>query len=90
LIEQLGAPSAIYQRPATRFVLEFIGNADRVGGRALEAAPRGRAMPHPPWRGVASIRTDVALTSGQKVAVMFQTKRAAVSDNPAARLVFPD
>jgi spermidine/putrescine ABC transporter ATP-binding subunit len=33
-IEQLGPPRAIYERPATRFVADFIGGSSRLRGRA--------------------------------------------------------
>jgi len=34
-IEQLGAPREIYERPATRFVADFIGASSRLRGRAI-------------------------------------------------------
>ncbi|MBN9025097.1 MAG: ABC transporter ATP-binding protein [Rhizobiales bacterium] len=37
-IEQQGRPSDIYNRPATAYVADFIGGANRVGGRILEVA----------------------------------------------------
>ena len=33
-IEQLGPPRAVYERPATRFVADFIGGSSRLRGRA--------------------------------------------------------
>src|SRR5262249_59724234 len=36
-IEQLGAPREIYERPATRFVAEFIGASTVLRGRAVAA-----------------------------------------------------
>jgi spermidine/putrescine ABC transporter ATP-binding subunit len=53
-IEQVGAPSDIYERPRTRFVADFIGEINLIdgawsGGRFLAAD--GRAMPAPPSAG---------------------------------------
>ncbi len=36
-IEQFGAPAAIYSRPATPFVLDFVGTSTRFGGRVTRA-----------------------------------------------------
>jgi spermidine/putrescine transport system ATP-binding protein len=49
LIEQLGTPRELYSQPATRFVAEFLGGVNWVGGTAIrpecmrisEAAPEG-------------------------------------------------
>jgi iron(III) transport system ATP-binding protein len=41
-IEQVGTPQAIYQRPATRFVADFIGKANFVEARVLSQSD-GRA-----------------------------------------------
>jgi spermidine/putrescine ABC transporter ATP-binding subunit len=47
-IEQLGAPREIYERPATRFVAEFIGASTVVRGRAAAgdrlALPGGQSL----------------------------------------------
>lgn len=38
VIEQLGAPEEIYERPRTSFVADFIGAANVLGARLLEAS----------------------------------------------------
>ncbi|HJU25414.1 MAG TPA: ATP-binding cassette domain-containing protein, partial [Rhodanobacteraceae bacterium] len=50
-IEQVDTPAALYQRPATPFVCEFIGRVNRIplaldNGRPLAAEWR---LPHAPW-----------------------------------------
>lgn len=42
-IEQIGRPSEIYDRPATRFVAEFIGETNVISGKVTEAGA-GRAI----------------------------------------------
>src|SRR5215469_11886998 len=37
-IEQIGAPEDIYNRPKTRFVADFVGSANLIGGRITAAA----------------------------------------------------
>jgi ABC-type Fe3+/spermidine/putrescine transport system ATPase subunit len=39
-IEQIGTPEAIYNRPKSRFVADFVGSANLIGGR-LRSPPRG-------------------------------------------------
>jgi ABC-type Fe3+/spermidine/putrescine transport system ATPase subunit len=53
-IEQVGTPGDIYERPATRFVAEFIGrmNFFTAGGRTVAIRPeRARLLPDPPGEG---------------------------------------
>jgi len=38
-VEQAGAPAEVYQRPASRFVADFIGSADFLTGPVLAVAP---------------------------------------------------
>ena len=40
-VEQLGAPSEIYRRPATRFVADFIGEANLLPVQIVERGPSG-------------------------------------------------
>jgi iron(III) transport system ATP-binding protein len=40
-IEQVGSPAEIYQRPVSRFVADFIGNANFVDGVVKEVEPDG-------------------------------------------------
>ena len=39
-IEQIGSPSEVYQRPATRAVAEFLGDANFLAGDAREGTVR--------------------------------------------------
>jgi iron(III) transport system ATP-binding protein len=39
-IEQIGTPEAIYNRPKSRFVADFVGSANLIGGR-LKSTPDG-------------------------------------------------
>jgi len=43
LIDQLGSPREIYERPATRFVAGFIGTSNLISGRA-DTVDQGRAV----------------------------------------------
>ena len=58
LIEQLGTPDEIYDRPATRFVAEFIGSP-AMNMIAAERTPMG----------LAAMGADLALDDGQRQAL---------------------
>jgi len=72
-IEQLAPPREIYERPATRFVADFVGASSRLRGRAT-AADRVELGP-----GV-SVRVDVgrALPIGEFVELAIRPERVAV------------
>ncbi|WP_034278620.1 ABC transporter ATP-binding protein [Haloechinothrix halophila] len=53
-VEQLGTPAEIYERPATRFVAEFIGTSNLLTGTAAATTADG---------------TDVRLDCGQRVRI---------------------
>jgi spermidine/putrescine transport system ATP-binding protein len=40
-VEQLGSPEALYDRPATRFVADFIGTTNLLAGRVAAVGPDG-------------------------------------------------
>jgi len=70
LIEQLGTPRDVYQRPATEFVADFVGVSNRRPGRVTSVESDGRyvvdvpGLPPIPSAGVP----DLAV--GQAVAVI--------------------
>ena len=73
-IEQIGAPAEIYERPATRFVAQFIGEINLFEGRVAEArdgvvrieTSEGVLTAHPPGRACAV---------GDKLAVAVRPER---------------
>ncbi|MGE4279468.1 MAG: sulfate/molybdate ABC transporter ATP-binding protein [Magnetospirillum sp.] len=68
-IEQVGSPADIYDHPATPFVFQFLGNANRVdgvvkGGRALVGPWRTDAPDVPDGPAVAFVRPhDLEVTA---------------------------
>jgi putative spermidine/putrescine transport system ATP-binding protein len=44
LIEQVGAPAEVYERPATRFVAGFVGTSNLIGGDTAQAITGRRAL----------------------------------------------
>jgi ABC-type Fe3+/spermidine/putrescine transport system ATPase subunit len=80
IIEQMGAPSDIYHKPATRFAAEFIGLANIYTGTASGSKVKLDGGPAMTASGEAS---------GQ-VEVIFRPEEVAVSDTkPSGPNVFP-
>src|SRR3990172_4275211 len=40
-IEHMGPPGDVYQKPRTRFVMDFIGQVNHLSGKTLEVTPKG-------------------------------------------------
>jgi iron(III) transport system ATP-binding protein len=56
-IEQIGAPAEIYERPATRFVAEFIGKANFLDiAGAIETSADGAVVPLATFGGTTQVR----------------------------------
>jgi spermidine/putrescine ABC transporter ATP-binding subunit len=81
-IEQLGAPREIYERPATRFVAEFIGASSTLRGRAT-AADRvalagGEAL---------RVRGVTGLQAGEAVELAIRPERIRVAGDAGENVV---
>jgi iron(III) transport system ATP-binding protein len=93
-IEQVGSPEDIYERPATRFVAEFIGKANMVELDEPASRERDGVMINLPTFGqpirlvlpTGSLRTDGAQANGQTVGCLFirPEKIALLADGAAA------
>ena len=78
-IEQVGTPADIYERPATRFVAQFIGRMNLIAGKVM------------PSRGVRTaggaevdVEVDDAMPSGTDVHIAVRPERAELCiDRPA-------
>jgi spermidine/putrescine ABC transporter ATP-binding subunit len=78
-IEQLGPPRAVYERPATRFVADFIGGSSRLRGRA--SAPDRVDL----GAGVSvEVRLARPLEVGEDVELGIRPERVRVASSPAA------
>jgi ABC-type Fe3+/spermidine/putrescine transport system ATPase subunit len=75
-IEQLGSPREIYERPATRFVAEFIGASSVLRGRAV--GPDRVAL------GGVTLDVDVTrtLTPGDTVDLVIRPERVRLGSDP--------
>jgi putative spermidine/putrescine transport system ATP-binding protein len=75
-IEQLGPPSELYERPATRFVAEFIGESNTMAG--LVRSLSGRECEVETRGGLRFVvRVSVDVHSGQQVSVVTRPENIA-------------
>jgi putative spermidine/putrescine transport system ATP-binding protein len=75
-LEQIGSPLDVYNRPANRFVGEFIGDSNFFAGRADPARPGMVEL-----AGIGPMRVATAPASGD-VDVMIRPERLRLGDGP--------
>ena len=77
-IEQIGTPQEIYDRPATRFVADFIGRGNFIDGTVVRAES-GTAMVEVP--GLGAIQVAHSEPVGGKVELLIRPHRIEVGLN---------
>jgi iron(III) transport system ATP-binding protein len=72
-IEQVGTPSEVYERPASRFVMDFLGQVNHLGARVARA-PAGGWVAEVPDAGGASLplRDDRPWRENEEVILAFR------------------
>jgi spermidine/putrescine transport system ATP-binding protein len=78
-IEQLGAPKDLYERPATRFVADFLGTSNILSGRLERDGERWRLGGLGPGERVLIDRAN-GLVTGQEVEVVVRPEKMALAD----------
>jgi spermidine/putrescine transport system ATP-binding protein len=76
-IEQLGTPRDLYERPATRFVADFLGTSNILGGR-LERAGDGWALAGLGRGERVLVRGTDGLQAGQEVEIVVRPEKMAL------------
>ena len=77
-VEQVGTPTDIYERPASRFVADFIGRANLLPGRVVDADPAKTSVE---VAGVGTIRASHdgdALQPGQDINLLVRPHHVQV------------
>jgi iron(III) transport system ATP-binding protein len=89
-IVQIGSPEELYNAPASVFVADFLGEANFIDGRLVEAGPP--ALVETPLGTVRAAGAPAAM-AGEKVACCIRPERVSLSSQPPAegggRNVFP-
>jgi len=81
-IEQLGTPREIYERPATRFVADFIGASTVLRGRAAGADRLAL-----PGGGLLRIETGVAFQPGEEIELAIRPERIRLAEGAEENVV---
>jgi spermidine/putrescine transport system ATP-binding protein len=79
LIEQLGTPRDVYQRPATEFVADFVGVSNRRPGRVALVEADGRYVVDVPGLPPIASAGVADLTVGQAVAVIVRPESVLIA-----------
>jgi len=92
VIEQLDEPRAIYDRPLTPFVADFIGDMNFLAGEVVEAADGGFAIDAGPWlvvrgRGQAVRGTQVRVGIRPERIVATAGDSAGVANSATAEVI---
>jgi putative spermidine/putrescine transport system ATP-binding protein len=87
-IEQFAPPRAIYDRPATAFALEFVGQSTRLRGRVVARQPDGVEVE----TALGRFRADGAPPPGDRVILAVRPERIALggTGHNALRLPLSD
>ncbi len=81
VIEQIGTPREIYTKPKTRFVADFIGEANFIEGVVLEYKD-GAAIVETHFGTRIKAYSAVEVSPGDKVAVVVRPERTKIARSP--------
>lgn len=79
-IVQIGSPRDIYERPATTFVADFIGNTNFVSGNLRER--RDGHLLIDTQMGVLSVKSAMDVAVGNRVSLAIRPENLYLSDKP--------
>jgi spermidine/putrescine transport system ATP-binding protein len=79
-IEQLGPPAEVYDKPRTRFVAGFIGDANCLGGTVTPASPPPFCAVDVPGVGRVLSSAAPALPAGTRVEIVIRPERIRVME----------
>ncbi|MCL2812380.1 MAG: ABC transporter ATP-binding protein [Clostridia bacterium] len=82
--EQIGAPDVIYEQPATRFVAQFIGQANLMEARVTQIHENSLTLLHGDQTVLASAPSDGALKAGDSCLLCVRTERLHYAEMPHA------
>ena len=80
LLEQVGKPEDIYHRPASAFVADFVGTANRFAAR-IESGDGGRYSVAIDGIGTRGVRGPDGLTAGSQVLVLVRPENLRLSEH---------
>lgn len=81
VVQQVGAPKEIYERPRNRFVADFIGETNFLEGEVLESDPVKTTVSLDRGTPVLARATE-GLSTGQRVTVAIRPEKISLQRNP--------
>ena len=82
-VVQIGPPRAIYERPRTKFVADFIGMSNFLDGHVVGFDESSSCWHAKTAIGNLLVQSDVKLTAGAPVAISIRPEDVELSDEPA-------
>jgi iron(III) transport system ATP-binding protein len=79
-IEQSGTPREVFERPASRFVADFLGYENIIRGRVVSASGRAVTIQSDDWGGNLQVESDKRLAIGTIVDIAFRAASVQVHD----------
>lgn len=77
-IEQSGAPRDVFERPANRFVADFLGYENVLRGRVTRCAGRFVTVQSDDWGGEIQVESPSRLAAGTAVELAFRASNVAL------------
>ena len=90
LLEQVGSPEDIYHRPASLFVADFVGTANRFNGKIVEAAGDAYSVAIDGGVGTHRIPGPAGLANGAEVVVIVRPENLQISGGGGLRATVVD
>jgi iron(III) transport system ATP-binding protein len=78
--EQIGPPREVYQRPASKFVADFIGTSNLIDGRVVGQDADGYLVETPAGR--LQVNSDLTLPNGAEVIVAVRPEHVLIEPAP--------
>ena len=88
-VQQMGTPVEIYERPANRFVADFIGESNFFEGR-IKSLSKDEALVHVPEINAELMGLPVSqgLLNGEEVTVSIRPEKVLISEKPMNQNTF--
>lgn len=83
-IAQIGTPRELYDRPANRYVADFVGRANILAGKVAQAAAGGRARVVLGGDVTVEVAAPVPVAAGQEVEVAIRPESLRLAAGPDA------
>ena len=80
-IEQIGAARALYERPRTRFVSQFLGSSSLIDARVIRAQPNGFVAETP----LGELQVDHPHPSREQITLAIRPEQIRLLQNPGCK-----